>query len=356
MYQKLIEYPDKDPKPWWSLPLGALMFAGLYACQDKPDVETNPWSDPDFVREEFKKLSDDYPNYFSFIREVTEDFVSKVDPVLLNDIDFIFSLLSIDFRFHYKSDNAELVKALIKNNINHAPLFIGDKLSADDEFLIFASSFGFVIRPVVIGNTTNYVWTHESDYNPPIISGLSEDNPVHELFAIESDLRSTKEIEKAKQILNDLLCTMARRLALTEIKNFGIKYSINTQVQRAYDILEELGYTYKGNSVITLTEALKNKQLDCDTSAWIILALAAELKSFNPEWSKLGIICLPQHAFLSYKELYFDQGYDYMPKEYYLQKWSIPESKSADILKPLYGTEAFQVTAKLTFYYEAGNH
>ncbi len=100
---------------------------------------------------------------------------------------------------------------------------------------------------------------------------LKADNPIHDLFSLESRLENPDDIRKAYEQIQSLL---------EEVKGRLMKEQPSTPKEKMkviYDVLAQSGYTYIERKDSSLTQALREKCLDCDGSSFITLAIAHEL-------------------------------------------------------------------------------
>ncbi|GBR75645.1 hypothetical protein NO2_0299 [Candidatus Termititenax persephonae] len=151
--------------------------------------------------------------------------------------------------------------------------------------------------------------------------GFGSENNINGLFQIEQDsgFVSAADIETAKHNLDELLKAIKRELLKHPEKPLGDKILL------AYMVIEDSfgGYIDGVNSPL-LTHALLNKEIDCDTSSLIILALAEELKNDDLEWSSIGMVLMPNHASLQYGDSYYDKG-EKIDKSRYERQFGIPQ-------------------------------
>ena len=105
---------------------------------------------------------------------------------------------------------------------------------------------------------------------------LKTDNPIHECLSIESELVTyvtPKEVEGAYAFVVEVLKRVRVRLA------DGTQRSNQEKLRLVYDVMAELVYFSEGITALgdLLTDNIMAKTLDCDTSSFVVCAIAHEM-------------------------------------------------------------------------------
>lgn len=116
------------------------------------------------------------------------------------------------------------------------------------------------------------------------------DNPIHELLAIESEIAKPEEVREAYAFAAKVLAIVRERLG------DGQKRSNREKLKLVYSVIQELGVRLIDQKDTLLTANITAKGLDCDTSSFIVLAVAHEMG-----WP-VSYIRAPQHAFVRWEE------------------------------------------------------
>ncbi len=115
------------------------------------------------------------------------------------------------------------------------------------------------------------------------------DNIIHDLFAIESELTATDEIENAYEKAAWIRNRVVERLS-------GASIAPMERMKLVYKVIAEAGLNLDDQSGDGLARSIAKGRLDCDTSGFIILAMAHEFGW--PVYAVSG----PQHFFLRWDD------------------------------------------------------
>ncbi len=145
------------------------------------------------------------------------------------------------------------------------------------------------------------------------------DNPIHDLLSIESELFTPDEVKRAYEKVKEILRFVRKRTVSTELKP-------EDKLRIVYDVMKQLGIGFWGqdnddNFISSINT--KEKNLDCDLSSFVVLAIAHELN-----WP-INLIRTPGHTFVRWddgkgKKFNVDFG-DIYPDEYYLREYNISQ-------------------------------
>jgi len=173
----------------------------------------------------------------------------------------------------------------------------------------------------------------------PVKLALKRDNPIRLLFALEKNLYLNDERKFRIALLrfNHLIKTL--KADLNSFKEF----TVEQKIWAAYRIINFEGYGYQESDYASMIDDLYKWNLDCDTSAYIILALAHEFG-----W-KVGVVAMgghvrqpdgsrPEyyHMALFYQGQYLEYGRK-STKQQYAREFNIPPETVGIMLKPKYG-------------------
>ena len=175
--------------------------------------------------------------------------------------------------------------------------------------------------------------------NLPVKLDLKADNPVRFLFALEKNLYLSEQRKFRIALLrfNHLIKILKADL------NFFKEFTVEEKIWAAYRIINFQGYGYQETNYASMIADLYDWKLDCDTSAYIILALAHEYG-----W-KVGIVAMggyfkrpdgsreeAYHMALYYQGQYLEYGRKQTKRDY-SRDFNIPAENVETMLKPKYG-------------------
>lgn len=118
---------------------------------------------------------------------------------------------------------------------------------------------------------------------------LKSDNPVHEVLAIESELVRPEEVKAAYVFVREVLKKVRERLS------DGTKRSNKEKLRLVYQVMEELGVRFIAQKDSLLATNIGRRQFDCDTSSFIVLAVAHEMG-----WPVFAVKA-PEHLFVRWE-------------------------------------------------------
>ncbi|MBI4125836.1 MAG: tetratricopeptide repeat protein [Deltaproteobacteria bacterium] len=138
---------------------------------------------------------------------------------------------------------------------------------------------------------------------------FKRDNSIHELLAIESEMVSPEDVKQAYSFAQTVLKIVRERL------NDGQHRANQEKIQLVYQVMQDLGVRFIRQEDALFTTNVKRKQLDCDTSSFMALAVAHELG-----WP-LSLVLAPGHVFVRWEgegeRFNVDEGY-ILPDSYYV--------------------------------------
>jgi tetratricopeptide (TPR) repeat protein len=116
-------------------------------------------------------------------------------------------------------------------------------------------------------------------------NGLSVKNRIHWILYLESDLHADKQVESAYIFISTLV---------NVLNIFAPKGALSPRAESIayYDMMKSAGITLKRQDDDSLVGNIAKKQLDCDTSSFVAIALGDE------RGIKLQLVRAPGHAFL----------------------------------------------------------
>lgn len=137
------------------------------------------------------------------------------------------------------------------------------------------------------------------------------DNPIHDLLSIESQLMKPQEIEKAYKTVQKIL-----EIARKEIE--GRYLTPEQKLETVYDVMESIGIKFSDQDNNLFTENISRFRLDCDTSSFIALIIAHEMR-----WP-VHLVRAPGHVFVRWDDgkgtrFNYDQGYS-LSDEFYIAR------------------------------------
>lgn len=141
---------------------------------------------------------------------------------------------------------------------------------------------------------------------------MSPTNPGLGFLSVEASLGNVPtELAVAKReltrIVNDIIAEVVRPE--------HDAMSLQEKVKLAYQVL----WTYFGQAdQESLLDGLQPQQrkLDCDTSCFVILAVAHEMLRLDPRWSDIQLKSFQDHAWLQVGDVYIDFGKYYSAQHY----------------------------------------
>ncbi|MFH1874052.1 MAG: tetratricopeptide repeat protein [Pseudomonadota bacterium] len=117
-------------------------------------------------------------------------------------------------------------------------------------------------------------------------------NPIHDILAIEY-----ASGEATPEQLNHAYQTLARVLQAARRRIDGNNLSPQNRLKAIYDVITEVGLSYHGDANNgLLIQNIRQGTLDCDTSSFIVLALARE---YN--WP-VHLVHVPEHIFVRWDD------------------------------------------------------
>jgi len=156
---------------------------------------------------------------------------------------------------------------------------------------------------------------------------LSEKNSINTGFSIEYDyykkLGEENKVFDAYKQLVDLIAEIKDKTNYTK--------PIEDQIVDAYALIKSK-YEIKANHNQLFVESLKNKTLDCDTMAFVIIALANELKQKDSRWNDLGTVSISRHVLLNYRGIYIDNGYKPSVEDYMNAPFNLNPRNAKELL------------------------
>lgn len=116
--------------------------------------------------------------------------------------------------------------------------------------------------------------------------GLSVDNRIHQAIYLKSDLHSKTQIASAYMLIADLVGKAGEELGQVCF----LPPHLETQVY--YATMKRLGILFKDSNNNSLVSNINKRELDCDTSSFVAMALGDE------RGLKLQPVRTPNHIFL----------------------------------------------------------
>ncbi len=198
----------------------------------------------------------------------------------------------------------------------------GDGSGLSDEDLLLAQSVfcdstysGSAVQEIVCqyNGTTGGLWQIANKLNN-LRSKFSPDNPLHEHARMERRLLSAEKIKKGYALLEEILLKVKDELASNP------NLSPQEKVKLVYTVMQDVGITFRDQENSLFFENLADESVDCDSSSFILMAVAHELN-----WP-LHLVDVTGHAFVRWqgeKEAFnIDVGEIY-PDEYYMNGYPI---------------------------------
>ena len=99
--------------------------------------------------------------------------------------------------------------------------------------------------------------------------GFSPNNIIHQVLFIESEMFSAEDVKKAYQILGDILAQVKREL--------NENMTNEEKARLVYEVMRSRGFGFQDQENALFINNLLRKSVDCDTSSFVVLAVAQEL-------------------------------------------------------------------------------
>jgi tetratricopeptide (TPR) repeat protein len=115
------------------------------------------------------------------------------------------------------------------------------------------------------------------------------DNPIHDLLSIESKIATPAEVEAAYKTVNQILQLTRQHLKQSPL-------TPQQKLRLVYTLIRSIGMEFKDSGQHLFTQDVKKKELDCDTSSFIVLAVAHEMG-----WP-VHLVRAPGHIFVRWDD------------------------------------------------------
>lgn len=152
----------------------------------------------------------------------------------------------------------------------------------------------------------------------PLNAPLKTDNPIHECLSIESELATPQEVKEVYAFVEAVLKRVRSLL------NDGRQRSNQEKLKLIYDVMKELGVRFIAQENSLLTANVRDKTLDCDTSSFVVKAIAHEMG-----WP-VYLVQVPGHVFVRWEEMggeKFNMDYGKVYKdELYVQRKGLSQA------------------------------
>lgn len=185
------------------------------------------------------------------------------------------------------------------------------------------------------------------------IKQLKSGNRINKLLRMELKLPEFTEVDvnNATKKLLKLINKIVLELSLNRNK----KLPILEKIQLAYEVIAKQGYIFLTQENSTFVNNMLNNKLDCDTSSFILMTLADELKDTDKVWADLALIKIPKHVFVEINGQYIDFG-RVTDKQFYLENYEMMEE--FDDYTPIRGNDVFFLfyDNRGTAYLESGKY
>ena len=158
--------------------------------------------------------------------------------------------------------------------------------------------------------------------------GISQDNIINILFDLESEMYGAEDIQKIRdKVAPIILMAKEKTKNITDPRDKlkAIYKMLRDNFMITFANQENVGFFKKGENQ-TFTACLKNNMLDCDTTTFLFLAIAHELKF--PIYAAVA----PEHLFMRWDDGKTTFNFDYgeiHPDNFYIDHFKI--SKQAII-------------------------
>jgi len=140
-------------------------------------------------------------------------------------------------------------------------------------------------------------------------------NPIHSLLSIESEMLSPSEVFKAYEKLSRILRIVKEACHTQTLEP-------REKLRLVYATMEALGIRFGDMDDPLLSRNLNAHQLDCDTSSFVVMAIAHEMG-----WP-VRIVLAPNHVFVRWddgKGVRFNMDFgEIHPDPYYIETMKIP--------------------------------
>ena len=166
-------------------------------------------------------------------------------------------------------------------------------------------------------------------------TGLQPDNRIITLFKLEEQLMP-REARKAYGCFITLLSSIKFALAVQAQDRLREKpMTLQEKILCAYDEMLVQGYSFAIAEGNLITRYLLAHKLNAESSAFVILALADELKQNDPAWEKVALVLFPDHLVVEVEGTYIDTGYT-RSKAFYQKQFGLylPEKELRRLLQP----------------------
>ncbi len=190
-------------------------------------------------------------------------------------------------------------------------------ISGDDMFIalgMFCSpSLLSILTWKIINWKTDALWRGSSRLESPK-GEFSATNKVYWHLDKEAALAGEDKKRQAYEILKEIKQRYLERLAETP------NISDQDKLKLVYQVLLEMGFIFGRQGSTSFIDNLVSKQLDCDTSSFIVRALAEEFG-----WP-VHLIAVPEHVFVRYgdgKEAFNIDFGIILPNDYYVKKYNV---------------------------------
>ena len=142
------------------------------------------------------------------------------------------------------------------------------------------------------------------------------DNPINDLLSLESEVTTPERVQSAYEVLQVILGRVRQGLAS------GIS-SPREKLKLVYDVMRSIGITFEKQNDSSFSGGLVEKRLDCDTSSFVVMAIAHEMG-----WPAYPVIA-PSHLFVRWDDrkgtlFNMDFGNSYTDN-YYENYFGIPD-------------------------------
>ncbi len=145
---------------------------------------------------------------------------------------------------------------------------------------------------------------------------IGENNIIHDVMAVESDLFTPDEMKSAYKILDDLVGDLTDWLDPDARRNFMNPIPLEHMMGIIIDYLEnKKGMEFKISpeqpslkAANLFTENILLKTMNRQTFSFFILAVAEEMAKKDKKWENIGIVALQTYIFIKYGDMNLDLG------------------------------------------------
>jgi len=230
----------------------------------------------------------------------------------------MFNVHWIEVEFYRRSLDSDLPEG-VDLNLN-GEIEGDERTDLDGDGLISAKEWGTFLD----ANET----TLAGIYNTPFKSyyeagrGFGPDNPLNDLLAIERKLEDPRNIAKAYRKAEEILNIVKTRIRTVEA-DFGVNLRPEEKLGFVYDAMVESGLAFEEQIDCSLTGNIVNGKVDCDTSSFLVLAVAHEMG-----WP-VHLVGLSGHYFVrwddgEYTRFNMDMGY-LRDDEFYISLFDVSQ-------------------------------